>query len=131
MKQAKKNWLIFTPGSLQYCSQNYCTVVPEMTVFLFAEITAFLFPVYSIIVSIPDWCDWQSRIRQRIHFFSSSFQFQIGAIGRVAKSMRGEVMVVSIPDWCDWQPRNLQFRPRKNTVSIPDWCDWQNTLSGK
>jgi len=45
--------------------------------------------------------------------------------------MRGEVMVVSIPDWCDWQPRNLQFRPRKNTVSIPDWCDWQNTLSGK
>jgi len=46
MKQAKKNWLIFTPGSLQYCSQNYCTVVPEMTVFLFAEITAFLFPVY-------------------------------------------------------------------------------------
>ena len=49
MKQAKKNWLIFTPGSLQYCSQNYCTVVPEMTVFLFAEITAFLFPVYTAI----------------------------------------------------------------------------------
>ena len=48
MKQAKKNWLIFTPGSLQYCSLNYCTVVPEMTVFLFAEITAFLFPVYSL-----------------------------------------------------------------------------------
>lgn len=47
MKQAKKNWLIFTPGSLQYCSQNYCTVVPKMTVFLFAEITAFLFPVYT------------------------------------------------------------------------------------
>jgi hypothetical protein len=47
MKQAKKNWLIFTPGSLQYCSQNYCTVVPKMTVFLFAEITAFLFPVYN------------------------------------------------------------------------------------
>jgi hypothetical protein len=48
MKQAKKNWLIFTPGSLQYCSQNYCTVVPEMTVFHFAEITAFLFPVYTM-----------------------------------------------------------------------------------
>ncbi len=24
MKQAKKKWLIFTPGSLQYCSQNDC-----------------------------------------------------------------------------------------------------------
>lgn len=46
MKIKEENWFIFTPGSLQYCSQNYCTVVPEMTVFLFAEITAFLFPVY-------------------------------------------------------------------------------------
>ena len=54
MKQAKKNWLIFTPGSLQYCSQNYCTVVPEMTVFLFAEITAFLFPVYTDL-PLPAW----------------------------------------------------------------------------
>ena len=47
MKIKEENWFIFTPGSLQYCSQNYCTVVPEMTVFLFAEITAFLFPVYN------------------------------------------------------------------------------------
>ena len=56
MKQAKKNWLIFTPGSLQYCSQNYCTVVPEMTVFLFAEITAFLFPVYNGQLAAPFPC---------------------------------------------------------------------------
>ena len=56
MKQAKKNWLIFTPGSLQYCSQNYCTVVPEMTVFLFAEITAFLFPVYKYFKIYPHPC---------------------------------------------------------------------------
>ncbi len=51
MKQTEENWFIFTPGSLQYCSQNYCTVVPEMTVFLFAEITAFLFPVYRYLLS--------------------------------------------------------------------------------
>ncbi len=46
MRLRKENMFNFTPGSLQYCSRNYCTLVPEITVFLFAEITAFLFPVY-------------------------------------------------------------------------------------
>lgn len=40
------NRSIFTHGSLQHFSQNHCTVVPEITAFLFAENTAFLFPVY-------------------------------------------------------------------------------------
>jgi hypothetical protein len=48
MRLMKENRLNFTPGSLQSCSQNYCTVVPEITVFLFAKITAFLIPVYKI-----------------------------------------------------------------------------------
>ena len=55
MKLTEENLFIFTPGSLQYCSRNYCTVVPEITVFLFAEITAFLFPVYKC--SIPSTFD--------------------------------------------------------------------------
>lgn len=80
MKQAKKNWLIFTPGSLQYCSQNYCTVVPEMTVFLFAEITAFLFPVYRRGIMMRCWGDGILWIRWRMMHQHIHLTMQCGII---------------------------------------------------
>jgi hypothetical protein len=41
-----KNLFTFILKSLQYCSQNYCTLVPKITAVHFPEITALLIPVY-------------------------------------------------------------------------------------
>ena len=98
------------------------------------------------IVSIPDWCDWQSVARGSRRL-TIKFQFQIGAIG----SMRKFTELFTIPVFqfqigaigsepeVEFMTTIFSFNSRLvrlaavipagpwifNHVSIPDWCDWQ------
>ena len=100
-----------------------------------------------MLVSIPDWCDWQVKARTG-RWALMEFQFQIGAIGSLTRKLNQHKSTVfqfqigAIGSVCfatttraiikfQFQIGAIGSRKPQNqkvkcfSVSIPDWCDWQ------